>query len=79
MWLVFFSAESYWESHAFLYHWSKVIEFCSVVGTLNLVSGWHPDYLGIGLQLIVLSLSTTSFAGQRLSIVITDASVWQSL
>ena len=35
VWLVFFSAESYWESHAFLYHWSKVIEFCSVVGTLS--------------------------------------------
>ena len=35
--LVLFSAESYEESQAFLCHWSKVIEFCIVVGTLNLV------------------------------------------
>ena len=35
--LVLFSAESYDESHAFLYHCSKVMAFCSVVGTVNRV------------------------------------------
>ena len=36
--LVLFSAESYDESHAFLCHCSKVMAFCSVVGTVNLVN-----------------------------------------
>ena len=35
--LVLFNTESYDESHAFLCHCNKVIAFCSVVGTVNLV------------------------------------------
>ncbi len=35
--LVLFKTESYEESHAFLCHCNKVMAFCSVVGTDNLV------------------------------------------
>ena len=35
--LVLFNTESYEESHAFLCHCNKVMAFCSVVGTVNLV------------------------------------------
>jgi hypothetical protein len=35
--LVLLNAASYEESHAFLCHCSKVMAFCSVVGTVNLV------------------------------------------
>ena len=36
--LVLFSTESYVESHEFLFHWSKVIAFCSVVGSVSFVN-----------------------------------------
>jgi hypothetical protein len=75
---VLFNPESYEESHAFLCHCNKVMAFCSVVGTVNRVK-MASRLSDIGLQPVILSLSIVSFAGQRLSIVITDASVWQSL
>ena len=73
--LVLFNAASYEESQECLCHCSSVMAFCSVVGTVNRVN----LLLGINLLLIILSLSTASSAGRRLSIVKPDASVWQSL